>query len=95
MEAVIIALITAGIPAITTLITSHQSKKRVRMNTTRTNILQLITIDKINVLEGGKAENYQAILEAYDDYTKNGGNSYCKQKVEEYKKWYNGVTAER
>lgn len=44
--------------------------------------------DHILVMEGRTPENYQAILDSYDEYKACGGNSYVHEKVEEYKSWY-------
>lgn len=88
MENIIIALITAGIPALITLITNHQTKKDNRMHSARQSILQLIMEDNIKVAQGKIPENYQAICSEFDSYTKNGGNSYIHEKVEDYFNWY-------
>ncbi len=77
-----------AIPSITTIITNHQMKKSNDMHSARQSILQLIMEDKIRVMEGHLPENYQAIQHEFDEYTKNGGNSYIKEKVETYNKWY-------
>lgn len=39
-------------------------------------------------MEGKLPENHKAILDEYDRYKKNGGNSYVVEKVEDYLKWY-------
>jgi hypothetical protein len=48
----------------------------------------MIIEDKVAVLFNGVPSNYQNILNEYDIYHKNGGNSYVTEKVENYKKWY-------
>lgn len=88
---IIIALITMGIPSITTIITSLIAKKDNYIHNAKQSILQLIVEDKIRVIEGGIPENKQNILKEFDDYEKHGGNSYVHEKVENYKKWYSTV----
>lgn len=85
---IIVALITVCVPALVTLITTKSLKKQNSKNAARHNILQLIFEDKVRALEGYPPENYQAILDEYDDYKNNGGNSYIVEKVDDYKKWH-------
>ena len=92
MEAVVVALITAGIPAIVTLWTSHNTKKYSEKHAAKSSILQMILEDKMAVMEGKLPENHQAILEEFDAYTANGGNSYLHQKVNDYEEWYKDIT---
>ena len=92
MEKIVIALITVLIPSITTIITSLIAKRDNYIHNAKQSILQLIVEDKIRVMEGGIPENKQNILKEYDDYDKHGGNSYVKEKVENYKKWYSAIT---
>ena len=89
---VIGAFVTVAIPSITTIITSRQAKKYNYMHNAKQSILQLILEDKIRVMEGGIPENKQAICNEYDEYDKDGGNSYVHGKVENYFKWYDMVT---
>ena len=88
---IVIALITMGIPSITTIITSLIAKRDNYMHNAKQSILQLIVEDKIRVMEGGIPENKQNILKEYDEYNKRGGNSYVHEKVESYKKWYSTI----
>lgn len=88
---IIIALITIGIPSVTTIVTSLIAKKDNYIHNAKQSILQLIVEDKIRVMEGGIPENKQNILKEYDDYDKHGGNSYVHEKVENYKKWYSSI----
>ena len=85
------ALITIGIPSVTTIITSLIARKDNYIHNTKQSILQLIVEDKIRVIEGGIPENKQNILKEFDDYEKHGGNSYVHEKVENYKKWYSAI----
>ena len=91
MKEVIIALITICVPSITTIITTIITRKDNYMHNAKQSILQLIVEDKIRVMEGGIPENKQNILKEYDEYDKNGGNSYVHEKVENYKKWYSSI----
>lgn len=88
---IIIALITACVPASVTVYTNKKSTRRAEMHAARQSILQLILEDKVAVMSGSVPENYQAVLSEFDDYEKNGGNHYVKGKVEEYTKWYKEV----
>lgn len=92
MEQILIATITATVPALVTLITNRQLKRTNDMHSARQSILQLIVEDHIRVSEGNLPENYKAICTEYDDYKKNGGNSYITSKVERYFKWYEDTT---
>jgi len=85
---ILVALITVCVPASVTLIGTKSVKKQANRNSARHSILQLIVEDKVKVLEGGFPENYQAILDEFDNYKNSGGNSYITQKVDDYKKWY-------
>lgn len=91
-EQIIVALITVAIPSLTTIITSLIAKKENYMHNAKQSILQLIVEDKIRVMEGGIPENKQNILKEFDLYSKKGGNSYVKEKVNNYEDWYNKIT---
>lgn len=86
--AIIVAIISAGIPAVVTLVANKGVKKQANKHNARSNILQLIMEDHLKVMEGGLPENYQSILDSFDEYKACDGNSYVHDKVEEYKKWY-------
>lgn len=92
-DAVVIALISAGFPTLTTVITAILQRRVGNMHDARHSILQLIMEDHLAVHEGHLPTNYQNILHEYDVYKKNGGNSYLLEKVEEYKKWYAKIEA--
>ena len=99
MDAGVVQLITTGIsvciPALVTLISTISIKKQARKHSARQSILQLILEDKIAVMENKLPENYQAIMEEYDEYIKNGGNSYVKEKVSEYLDWRKKLTKKK
>ncbi len=88
MKEIILALISMCIPSITTIITSLIAKRDNYMHNAKQSILQLIVEDKIRVMEGGIPENKQNILKEFDDYQEHHGNSYVKEKVDSYMKWY-------
>lgn len=94
-EQIIVALITVAIPSLTTIITSLIAKKENYMHNAKQSILQLIVEDKIRVIEGGIPENKQNILKEFDIYSKKGGNSYVKEKINNYEDWYNTVTKKK
>ena len=94
-DAVIIALITAGFPTITTAITAVCQSRAAKKNAAKDSILQMIMEDHLAVLEDGLPTNYQNILHEFDIYSKNGGNSYVHDKIEDYKKWFKHVEGEK
>lgn len=90
-ESVIIAIISAisaGLPTIATIVTAMIQARSNKRNFAKQSIFNLINDDLTRALYGRIPENYQNILDEYDQYHKNGGNSYVSQKVEDYKAWY-------
>ena len=87
METILVALISAGIPALTTLLVNHTSKKEQEKQAKRSNIMALISMDKINVLEGKLPINAFAIHQQYDEYKALGGNSFIADVVSDYDEW--------
>jgi len=81
-------ILIAIIPAIVTLVTTILNRIDSNKNYSKMFILQMIGEDRLKEHLGIMPVNYQAVLHEFDIYTKNGGNSYVKEKVEEYKKWY-------
>lgn len=94
-DAVIIALVTAGFPTLTTAITAICQSRAAKKNAAKDSILQMIMEDHLAVLEDGLPTNYQNILHEFDIYSKNGGNSYVHDKIEDYKKWFKHVEGEK
>lgn len=84
---IITTCVSVCIPALVTLVSTLSIRKQANKHSARQSILQLIFEDKVRALEGSQPENYQAILDEYDEYIKNGGNSYIKEKVKEYIEW--------
>lgn len=84
----IIGAIAAGLPTVATIITAILQARSSRRNFAKQSILNLINEDKTEALYGNMPDNYQNVLHEYDEYSKNGGNSYVHDKVDEYKKWY-------
>ena len=98
---IIKTLITVGIPAIVTILSTHKIKTQANKHACRQSILQLILEDKVAYMErklpgrtGRLPENKQAIMDEYDEYKVSGGNHYIDEKVEEYLKWHKEVTEE-
>lgn len=87
-EEVMIALISAGIPTITTAIAAIIQARANNKHSAKQSIFQMILEDHVAVQEKHLPTNYQNILHEYDEYHKNGGNSYVTEKVEDYKKWH-------
>ena len=92
MEGIIIALITAGVPAMVTLITSSKHKKMSKMHSAKQSILQMQMEDVISVEILKKLPmNYSNIHYEYDAYKNNGGNSHIDIKMKEYEEWYRAI----
>lgn len=91
MENIIIATITVLIPSLTTIYTNRATKIENRKHNAKQSIFQLILEDHVRVQEKRLPENYQEVCKEYDIYTKNGGNSYVKKKVNEYYNWYDNI----
>lgn len=90
-DAVIIAIIGAiagGLPTLATIVSAILQSRENKKNFAKNSILQLINEDKTEALYGNMPDNYQNVLHEFDQYSKNGGNSYVAGKVEAYKKWY-------
>lgn len=89
MQAIIIALITAGFPALVTIITSVANHRLSRRHSAKQSILQMIMEDYITVEMFQKPpRNYMNIHYEYDIYHKSGGNSDIDAKMAEYEDWY-------
>lgn len=88
MQEIIIAAISAGFPTIATIVTAKIQARTASKNAAKQSILQMILEDRMDWRDGKLPSNYQAILHEYDVYTQAGGNSYIKDRVEEYKAWH-------
>lgn len=86
IEAILVAVITALIPAVVNLITSGKVMRRSRLESAKSHILTLITEDRVRMLSKQDPINYQHIMYEFDRYRRYGGNSYMCDKVKEYKK---------
>jgi len=91
MENIIIAIVTVLVPSLTTIYTNKITKKENRMHNAKQSIFQLILEDHVRVSEEKLPENYQEVCKEFDIYTKNGGNSYVKKKVNDYYNWYDKI----
>lgn len=91
---IIATAITVCVPALVTIITTKSVKKQANKHSTRSDIMQLIIEDHVRNIENKPPENYQAILDEYDEYNGTGGNSYIHEKVDEYKQWYRSINQE-
>lgn len=90
---IIVAAITVCVPALVTIFTTKSVKRQANKHSTRQSILQLIMEDKLAVMVEHKLpENYQAIMDEYDEYHNCYGNHYIDEKIEEYKNWYKETT---
>lgn len=98
-SAILIALITA-VPTTATAVSTvylnskrkkdrDEAEQRARRDAAKNSILNMMTQDIIySEILKKTPENHQAILKEFDEYTKNGGNSWLKEKVQIYMKWY-------
>lgn len=92
MQEILIALISAGIPAIVTLVTSNKQKRLSKMHSAKQSILQMMMEDIIAVEVLHKLPyNYKNIHYEWDEYQSNGGNSDMTQKMAEYEEWYKNI----
>ena len=90
-DAIVIALIAAiaGLaPTVATIVTALIQARSNKRNFAKQTILSLINDDMTRAMYNKIPENYQNVLDEYDLYHKNGGNSYITTKVEDYKVWY-------
>lgn len=90
-EAIIVALISACVPTITTAIVSYRQARTAIRNSAKSDILQMIMEDHLAVQEGRLPSNYQNILTAYERYHKAGGDEFITDKKDEYKRWYHAI----
>ena len=90
-DAIVIALIAAiagALPTVATIVTALIQARSNKRNFAKQTILSLINDDMTRAMYNKIPENYQNVLDEYDLYHKNGGNSYITTKVEDYKVWY-------
>lgn len=93
-DPVIIALISGiagALPTLATIISAILQGRASSRHAAKQSILQMILEDHVAAAEGHIPSNYQNILNEYDVYHKNGGNSYITQKVTDYKAWHLGI----
>lgn len=87
-DAIIVALISAGLPIVATVLTTAIRGRASARHNAQQSIFQMIMEDHLAVAEHRIPTNYQNILHEYDIYHRNGGNSYVTEKVENYKTWF-------
>ena len=90
-DEVLIAIISAGIPTLTTTVATIIQARASTRHAAKQSILQMILEDRVAVQEKSLPTNYQNVLREYDDYHKNGGNSFVTDKVNDYKKWFSQI----
>lgn len=90
-EGIIIAIISALVPTLTTAIASVIQYRYATRNAAKSDILQMILEDHQAVQEGHLPTNYQNILNAYERYHKAGGDEFITDKKEEYKRWFHAI----
>ena len=90
-ESIIIALISASVPTVTTAIVAFVQSRTATRNSAKSDILQMIMEDHIAVAEGHLPTNYQNILTAYEKYHNAGGDEFITDKKENYKRWFHAI----
>lgn len=84
----IIGAIAGALPTVATVITAILQARASSRHAAKQSIMQMILEDHVAAAEGHIPSNYQNILNEYDVYHQNGGNSYITQKVADYKAWH-------
>lgn len=93
---IIVALIAAAVPTITTAICSYLQNRITKRHAAKQSILQLMMEDQMSYWHNGTLPvNFIAIHDEYDEYHKNGGNHYVTSKVQEYDDWIKSITNKR
>ena len=90
-ESVLIALISAGLPTLATIVTTIFRGRASAKHSAKQSILQMIMEDHLAVAEKRLPANYQNILQEYDIYHSKGGDTYVTEKVNEYKQWFTAL----
>lgn len=90
-ESVLIALISAGLPTLATIVTTIFRGRASAKHSAKQSILQMIMEDHLAVAEKRLPTNYQNILQEYDIYHSKGGDTYVTEKVNEYKQWFTAL----
>lgn len=89
---IVVSLITAGIPSAATVVVAFFQSRTMNKHAARQDILNLITEDYVAYsLMNRMPANKRRILDEFDTYKKNSGNSYLHEKIEEYLAWYKTI----
>lgn len=87
-----IALISAGIPALVTLITALLQTRGNRKRAAQQSILIWIMHDQLEFEQTGELpKHYEKIHAEYEEYSKNGGNGVITNEVKKYDAWIQKV----
>ncbi len=91
-DAVIIALISAGIPAVVTVITAAIQARGSKRRSAQQSILTWIMHDQLQYEHMGELpKHYEKIHREYDVYHENGGNGIITEEVRQYDEWLKGI----
>lgn len=83
-----IALISAGIPAVVTLITALIQSRGNRKRAAQQSILIWIMHDQLEYEQTGQLpKHYEKIHAEYEEYSRNGGNGIITGEVKKYDDW--------
>lgn len=88
-ESILVAIISAGVPCIATIVSSLCQNRLSRKHAAKQSILQMCMEDQMSWEIFKKFPmNYGRIHDEYAEYSKNGGNGEVSKRVHEYEEWY-------
>lgn len=95
VTSVLVALITAAVPAAVTLHTSKKQYSLSKQHSAKQSILQMILEDQVNYnINKELPVNSHDIHAEYDVYHANGGNGEITKRVEKYDAWFSAIEDE-
>lgn len=93
-EAIVVALITAGLPTCVTVLATALQNRRSRRDVARQSIESKIMWDEFGwEIFGRYPTNYGEIQDLYAIYHRNGGDGDVTRQVTEYGEWFEMVDA--
>lgn len=88
-EAIVVALITAGLPTCVTVLATALQNRRSRRDVARQSIESKIMWDEFGwEIFGRYPTNYGEIQDLYTVYHRNGGDGDVTRQVTEYNEWF-------
>lgn len=99
---IIVALIAALPPTLAVVVKSKKTDDEIKhlsdtseQSRIRSEIMALITEDKISVMDGELPTNYKDIMSLYDYYDGKHWNTYIHRKIADYQEWYDKIKLEK